>query len=287
MFHIDFKRGALVPLAKTDLLPVGSVVSYSDMANPRKLFVVTGATVGEYSHGQECICEDGHRSTVHASDPDRHGRGNAGWQFARDRETGEPQILNATALSMFVADAKAEGERLAAKRKEDEANKKRAAIVERAEIIAQYPYLEQAGQSKRRGYALASFNLKKLLAREFPGVAFSVKSSSFSMGNSVDVSWTDGPTHDEVDKIADRFQNCDFDGMQDLSTYRDTVWPEVFGGAKYVHCQRSISDAKHVEIAKELGYVVTVGLYSSIEGVDVDTKEMIYRECRNRSYFTK
>jgi len=39
------------------------------------------------------------------------------------------------------------------------------------------------------------------LKRRFPGVKFSVRSSSYSMGSSVAIHWTDGPTEKTVNAI--------------------------------------------------------------------------------------
>ena len=287
IYHIDFGRGALVPLKKTDLLPVGSLVTYGDMANPRSVAAIVEPTIGEYLHGQRCVFEDGHGSAVHASDVDRYGPTSAGgWHFGRD-EAGRPKILNAGELAEFVRTAAKEKERRETESKIAAETKAAAKAAERTRILAAYPYLDRVGEKKKSNHALGAANLKKLLAREFPGVAFKTKSDSFSGGDSIDVSWTDGPKSDEVDHFADWFQDSDFDGMQDLSTCRDTVWPEVFGGAKYVHCHRHISDATHIKVAAELGYAVTIGQWNTIEGVDEETKQMIYREARSRSYFSR
>ena len=74
VYHLNFKTGKMEPMSAAHLLPVGSLISYEDMANPRQKAVVTGETAGEWGYGQACTFEDGHASQVHASDPDRHGR---------------------------------------------------------------------------------------------------------------------------------------------------------------------------------------------------------------------
>lgn len=63
--------------------------------------------------------------------------------------------------------------------------------------------------------------LRKALAGVFPGVAFSVRSSTYSGGASIDVSWTDGPLQKDVDVIADLFEGAGFDGMIDLKYYKE------------------------------------------------------------------
>lgn len=54
----------------------------------------------------------------------------------------------------------------------------------------------------------------------FPGRKFSVRSETYSMGASIDVSWTDGPTSSAVEAVVERFRGADFDGMVDMKVYR-------------------------------------------------------------------
>ena len=62
--------------------------------------------------------------------------------------------------------------------------------------------------------------LRPALAAAFPGVKFSVRSSTYSMGASISVSWTDGPRSWAVEKVARRFEGSDFDGSIDLKSGR-------------------------------------------------------------------
>lgn len=57
--------------------------------------------------------------------------------------------------------------------------------------------------------------IKAKLTRAFPGVRFSCKSDR----TSVSVSWTDGPTAKQVEKITDAYVGRTFDGMQDLESF--------------------------------------------------------------------
>jgi hypothetical protein len=155
---------------------------------------------------------------------------------------------------------------------------------ERAELPGQYPQLRTAEQEpKASRWALGAKNLRTLLKQAFPEIKFSVTSESYSGGYSIRIRWIDGPSEKAVEILADKFQECDFDSMQDLEVYRRAVWPEVFGGAKYVSCARSLSPAFVTEVARDLGYTVTVGKHGVIEGVDVPTEQYIHREARQRS----
>ncbi len=58
--------------------------------------------------------------------------------------------------------------------------------------------------------------IRKQLKAKFPETKFSVRSSSYSMGASINVSWTDGPRADEVDPMLAGFKGERFDGMIDM-----------------------------------------------------------------------
>lgn len=110
---------------------------------------------------------------------------------------------------------------------------------------------KEKNKGKSSSHAAASAAIKAELKAAFPYVKFSVTSDSFSMGNSVDIRWTDGPTSAEVDVITDKYQYGHFDGMNDMyesSNRRDDI-PQ----AKYVstHRQRSEEADKLQEIIKQ------------------------------------
>jgi len=86
--------------------------------------------------------------------------------------------------------------------------------------------------------------VRGILKQAFPNTKFSVRSDKYSMGSSVDVHWTDGPTTAQVQPICDRFAGSGFDGMQDLKYSLEPV--EINGravrmGTDYVFANRHIS----------------------------------------------
>lgn len=78
--------------------------------------------------------------------------------------------------------------------------------------------------------------VREALKREFPGQKFSVRSSTYANGASIDVGWFDGPTGSAVDKVVGIFAGADFDGMIDLKTYSEH-WLEPDGTVKIAHAQ--------------------------------------------------
>lgn len=100
--------------------------------------------------------------------------------------------------------------------------------------------------------------LRAALKAAHPGVKFSVRSSVYSMGASIDVSWTDGPTADQVDETAKRYAGATFDGMQDLKEYHTDLvafgdgLPElVYHGADFVFTHRANSTARLAYLADQ------------------------------------
>ena len=63
--------------------------------------------------------------------------------------------------------------------------------------------------------------VRTALKKNFPGVKFSVRSSVYSGGASIDVSWVLGPTTREVDAVAGQYESADFDGSIDMETHYD------------------------------------------------------------------
>lgn len=87
--------------------------------------------------------------------------------------------------------------------------------------------------------AKAAKAIREELKTTFPGQKFSVLSSNYSMGNSVDISWTDGVTVKQVEEITRKYQQGHFNGMEDIYEYSNTN--ENIPQAKYVMCQREMS----------------------------------------------
>ncbi len=94
--------------------------------------------------------------------------------------------------------------------------------------------------------AVAAKTLRAELKLKYPNIKFSVKSRSFAGGDAVDYSWNLGPTTEEMDAIADKYEYGTFDSMTDSAGFKD---PEAnmavtdegiieLPTAKYVHGSR-------------------------------------------------
>lgn len=61
--------------------------------------------------------------------------------------------------------------------------------------------------------------IRKMLAKAFPGIKFSVTSEYYSMGSSVYIRWEDGPTQRQVNDTVSPLSQRGFDGMTDSTYY--------------------------------------------------------------------
>lgn len=96
---------------------------------------------------------------------------------------------------------------------------------------------------------IATKNIRILLKKNFNGVKFSVRKQDYTC---INVSWTDGPTKDAVEAVIGQFQEGSFDGMVDMYEYNTTSFNRVYGGVKYLFCQRSYSDELIAEAIAQL-----------------------------------
>lgn len=86
--------------------------------------------------------------------------------------------------------------------------------------------------------------IRAALKEAFPGVKFSVRSDSYSLGASINVRWTDGPTQSAVSAVTEAFRAADFDAMTDSTNYRPATVIDgqpVRFGAEFVFATRSRS----------------------------------------------
>ena len=92
--------------------------------------------------------------------------------------------------------------------------------------------------------------IREELKKAFPNVSFSVRSSSFSMGDDVRIEWTNGPTTEQVENITKKYEYGTFDGMTDLyeiDNKRNDI-PQV----KYIITSRTITEDIKEKTAQEI-----------------------------------
>lgn len=94
--------------------------------------------------------------------------------------------------------------------------------------------------------AAAAQQIRAILKDKYPNVRFTVRSSSFSMGDNINVGWTDGPTREKVDSLICQYQYGHFNGMDDL--YENTNSRDDIPQTKYLFCNRSMSNEVYREL---------------------------------------
>ena len=106
VFHFDFARRQMRPINEGGPLPLGTVVSYGDMANPRRRFVVVEGEPKAY--GQQCVSiEDGPPHLAQVSRASIDGPG--GWHVD-SAEPWSPEACSAL-FARGVAEQQARAER--------------------------------------------------------------------------------------------------------------------------------------------------------------------------------
>ena len=118
------------------------------------------------------------------------------------------------------------------KRKEEKWKKAKEEVLQKYGEIFDRPNREYGTDA-----VLVAKHIRKELSIEFPGQKFSVRKESYS---TIYVSWDDGPTRDEVERIIGKHQRCCTRDRwnDDIFDYKDTAFTSVFGGVDYLFCNR-------------------------------------------------
>jgi len=104
--------------------------------------------------------------------------------------------------------------------------------------------------------------IRTVLKESFPGVKFSVKSSSYSMGASININYVDGPTNAQVKAVISVFEGSYFDGMTDYKglNYSSIDGEEVRFGADFIFVNRKFSVGLFTDLVasacKYYGYAI-------------------------------
>ena len=85
--------------------------------------------------------------------------------------------------------------------------------------------------------------IRKELKVKFPGVKFSVRSSKYSGGSSIDVSWTDFPTVEAVEEVTNKYKSVRYD---------DYTGEILCGGNTFIFANNSWSDEMEESIKENL-----------------------------------
>jgi len=224
-------------------LPIGTVLQLDGYDNPSYVIVENqGITEGFSAYGThyKTICLGTGKESIHDS---------LGMDHISKRDVeikGIHMYFTDKVLSadeIMDAIKKSEASKAADIKEKHEKEQARAAELEK--LLADYKHLERVVAYKdqkgryRTKYAVGAANIRMELKAAFPGVKFSVRSEGYSMGCSIDIDWTDGPTKEAVKMITNKYEYGTFDSMTDCAGSIDSQFVDLFGGARHVSENRS------------------------------------------------
>ena len=117
--------------------------------------------------------------------------------------------------------------------------------------------IEEIGRKKKRRkerkgklteHALVAKIIRQKLKYKYPEIKFSVRSESFAGGDAVRISWENGPTVDQINKITGVYLDGYYNGMEDYYQYCKTQAIDENGklttmpGVKYITTNRIVTD---------------------------------------------
>lgn len=130
---------------------------------------------------------------------------------------------------------------------------------------------ELKANPKKSSAANCAAAIRTELKTAFPGIKFSVTCENFSMGDSVDIRWEDGPTTKEVEEFTSKYQYGHFDSMTDMyesSNSRDDI-PQ----SKYVHTNRQLSEELKAKLMVDAERLFVEDRYTGVR----DASNFLYR----------
>lgn len=102
-----------------------------------------------------------------------------------------------------------------------------------------FSHLTQINANTDNRTKIVGKNIRAELKKHFPKTKFSVRKQYYSTYH---VSWTDGPTVDEVESIINKYETSRFDSYTDYHYSETSPFNVVYGGADYVFTKRHYSD---------------------------------------------
>lgn len=103
----------------------------------------------------------------------------------------------------------------------------------------EYSHLTQITSNSDKKVKIVGKNIRAELKKHFPKTKFSVRKQYYSTYH---VSWSDGPTVEEVESIINKYETSRFDSYTDYHYSDTSPFNVVYGGADYVFTHRDYSD---------------------------------------------
>jgi hypothetical protein len=109
----------------------------------------------------------------------------------------------------------------------------------------------------------------------FPDTKFSVNISRFSMGNSMEIDWFDGPTRQDVEAVVMKYKYSHIEDIVTDSFGTHPINQHGFqrGGAKYIHCNAHLTTG---EFTKVVEWVVNTHALQTMGGEPLAPEDITY-----------
>lgn len=203
------------------------------------------------------------------------------WVGRAQKPTHHYKFNKAESVEKFITEQK----QAATSRVAYKAEAKKTRDAARARLADPQALITNAKHDQYFTTAETAVLIRVQLAKKFPGIKFSVRSSEYAGGSSIDVAYAFGPSCKEVEAVVNGFESRGFDGSIDLSYYKaswllpdgsaqlaqtegsegsrgqheavDTDAPHpgavlVHFGASYVHVSRRFSEAFYDQVGRDL-----------------------------------
>jgi hypothetical protein len=145
-------------------------------------------------------------------------------------------------------------------RAKGKAERERKVATESEQLILVNPFLLREA-NEPNPFARAVKNVRLVLKQQFSGVKFSVRMEN---GSTINITWTDGPTSEQVQSVVRPFEAGSYNGMADIYDHYKTPWNTLFGSADYIFTRRQVS-AEITQLAIDTVWQVIPGNLKEIE----------------------
>lgn len=155
-----------------------------------------------------------------------------GVQWKIENETVDQETIKSL---IEIAEAHEQAEKAEEERKINEFKQG----VEFQKSNKEYSHLTQITSNSDKKVKIVGKNIRAELKKHFPKTKFSVRKQYYSTYH---VSWSDGPTVEEVESIINKYETSRFDSYTDYHYSETSPFNVVYGGADYVFTHRDYSD---------------------------------------------
>ena len=114
--------------------------------------------------------------------------------------------------------------------------------------------------------------IKELLKLKFPFIIFGIKTSNTIEGSSINITWTDGPTHNKIEELIGKYRLGEFDRNKNL--YISSNFNKNIHQVNYITCKRIMSNNAFLEMTKQLKNNKSINIYDLFKDTELYSKSI-------------